>query len=187
MHDVRQAGLAAETQSPDQATELSGWDRWLQHPESLRLHRVFLQIHLWLGVMVGLYILLMSVTGSMIVFRNELEQSATLGQRHWRNLPDVDLCDRSDRLVARDYPLAAQLDRKSEIEFSARQLGSAQRTGILVFGFSDDVGNFRGLLFISKTFLCSVGNLRAIQAASVRRHGTTMAVQFAFRQIQSVF
>jgi len=162
MHgDVRQPGLTAETQPPNQATELSGWERCLQHPESLRLHRVLLQTHLWLGVVVGLYVLVMSVTGSMIVLRNELEQSAKLARRltpvvEWlvnlhddmllgrtgRHLngigaicPDSDLRDRSGRLVAGNYALAAQLDGKSEIEFSARQLGSAQRAGIRVPGF----------------------------------------------------
>jgi hypothetical protein len=62
------------------------------------------------------------------------------------------LRDRSGRLVAGNYALAAQLDGKSEIEFSARQLGSAQRAGIRVPGFSDDVGNFGSLLFVSEYF-----------------------------------
>ncbi len=56
--------------------ELSAWQRWLHHPESLWLHRVLFQIHLWLGMLAGLYIFVMSLSGSLIVFRNDLETSA---------------------------------------------------------------------------------------------------------------
>ena len=50
------------------------WQRWLHHPESLWLHRFFFKIHYWVGVGVGLYILLMSVSGSILVYRDELSQ-----------------------------------------------------------------------------------------------------------------
>ena len=45
---------------------------WLQHPERFWLRRALFQIHLWLGAGLGLYVVLMSLTGSIIVFRNEL-------------------------------------------------------------------------------------------------------------------
>jgi uncharacterized iron-regulated membrane protein len=48
------------------------WQRWLQHPEKLWLHELFFRIHYWLGVGAGLYVTLMSVSGSVIVYRNEL-------------------------------------------------------------------------------------------------------------------
>jgi uncharacterized iron-regulated membrane protein len=53
--------------------ELSGWQQWLHHPEQLWLRRMFFQIHLWLGMAAGLYMLVMSLSGSVIVYRNELE------------------------------------------------------------------------------------------------------------------
>jgi uncharacterized iron-regulated membrane protein len=52
----------------------SAWERWLQRPESLWARRIIFQVHLWLGMLAGLYVLVMSVSGSMIVFRNELEE-----------------------------------------------------------------------------------------------------------------
>jgi len=52
------------------------WERWLYRPEKLRLHRWLFQFHLWLGMLAALYIFIMSLSGSMIVFRNELEGSA---------------------------------------------------------------------------------------------------------------
>src|SRR5579863_7529248 len=56
--------------------ERSVWQEWLQHPEKLWLHRLLFNIHLWAGMIVGLYIFVMSLSGSIIVFRNELERSA---------------------------------------------------------------------------------------------------------------
>lgn len=61
--------------------ELSVWQQWLQHPEKLRFHRLLFQIHLWVGMLAGLYIFVMSLSGSMVVFRNELENSANFNGR----------------------------------------------------------------------------------------------------------
>lgn len=60
---------------------LSAWQRWLHHPESERLHRILFQVHLWAGMVASLYLFAMSVSGSMIVFRNELEGSANPNSR----------------------------------------------------------------------------------------------------------
>ena len=57
---------------------MSAWQQWVQHPERVWLRRCFFFIHLWLGVGVGLYIVLMSVTGSLIVYRNELQRVPSL-------------------------------------------------------------------------------------------------------------
>lgn len=57
--------------------ELSAWQQWLQHPEKLWVHRLLFQIHLWIGMVAGLYVLVMSLSGSMIVARNQLEASGS--------------------------------------------------------------------------------------------------------------
>jgi len=46
--------------------------QWLQRPQNVWLRRALFQIHLWTGVAVGLYVLAISITGSAIVFRNEI-------------------------------------------------------------------------------------------------------------------
>jgi uncharacterized iron-regulated membrane protein len=56
------------------AGKLSAWQKWLQHPERFWVRNVLFRIHLWVGAGVGLYVVLMSVTGSIIVFRNELSR-----------------------------------------------------------------------------------------------------------------
>jgi uncharacterized iron-regulated membrane protein len=48
------------------------WQRWLQRPQSVGARRALFQIHLWLGIGTGLYILTISVSGSAIVFRRDL-------------------------------------------------------------------------------------------------------------------
>ncbi|HEY7173269.1 MAG TPA: PepSY-associated TM helix domain-containing protein [Vicinamibacterales bacterium] len=53
------------------------WQQWVAQPQQLWLRRAIFQIHLWSGVGVGLYVLLISVTGSILVFRNELYTAAT--------------------------------------------------------------------------------------------------------------
>jgi uncharacterized iron-regulated membrane protein len=53
---------------------MSAWEHWIQHPERVWVRRHLFNIHLWVGAGAGLYIVLMSITGSMIVYRNELEK-----------------------------------------------------------------------------------------------------------------
>ena len=58
-------------QHPETTT---AWQQWLQHPERFRARQALFQIHLWVGAVVGLYVVIMSVTGSIIVFRDELSR-----------------------------------------------------------------------------------------------------------------
>lgn len=45
---------------------------WLRRPQNIWLRRAVFQIHLWSGIILGIYVLLVSVSGSAIVFRNDL-------------------------------------------------------------------------------------------------------------------
>jgi uncharacterized iron-regulated membrane protein len=58
-------------------SELTIWQRWVRQPQKIWLRKALFQVHLWSGIAVGLYILLMSVTGSVLVYRNELYRAAT--------------------------------------------------------------------------------------------------------------
>ena len=51
---------------------MTTWQRWVQRPQSLAVRKAILQVHLWVGIGVGLYILLISISGSAIVYRREI-------------------------------------------------------------------------------------------------------------------
>src|SRR5580765_4730458 len=53
------------------------WQRWARQPQKIWLRRALFQVHLWSGITLGLYILMMSVTGSVLVYSNELYRAAT--------------------------------------------------------------------------------------------------------------
>jgi uncharacterized iron-regulated membrane protein len=53
------------------------WERVVRRPQSLWVRRAIFQIHLWTGIAAGLYILVVSVTGSVLVFRVELSRAFT--------------------------------------------------------------------------------------------------------------
>ena len=59
------------------SNQLTVWQRWVRRPQKIWLRRALFQVHLWSGIAVGLYILMISVTGSVLVYRNELYRAAT--------------------------------------------------------------------------------------------------------------
>jgi uncharacterized iron-regulated membrane protein len=48
------------------------WTQWWQQPQRVWLRRAIFQIHLWLGLSLGVYIVVLSLTGSVLVYRSEL-------------------------------------------------------------------------------------------------------------------
>ncbi len=48
------------------------WQRWRERPQSLWLRKALFQLHLWTGIGLGLYVFLVSVSGSALVFRNSI-------------------------------------------------------------------------------------------------------------------
>lgn len=45
---------------------------WVRHPQRTLLRKALFQVHLWSGIALGMYIFFISVTGSVLVYRNEL-------------------------------------------------------------------------------------------------------------------
>ena len=54
--------------------QVTAWQQFLQRPEKSWLRNALFQIHLWVGAAAGAYILLMGVSGSILVYRNELSR-----------------------------------------------------------------------------------------------------------------
>ena len=45
---------------------------FLNHPRKLWIRRALFQVHLWAGVLLSLYVVIIALTGSILVFRTEL-------------------------------------------------------------------------------------------------------------------
>src|SRR5262245_24843062 len=48
------------------------WHEWLVRPEHVRARQLMFQLHLWIGAAITAWVLAMSLTGSALVFRNQL-------------------------------------------------------------------------------------------------------------------
>ena len=57
------------------------WQRWLKQPQRIFLRRALFQIHLWTGLLIGLYLVAVSVSGSAIVFRGEILDAYAPGDK----------------------------------------------------------------------------------------------------------
>ncbi|MGC3982557.1 MAG: PepSY-associated TM helix domain-containing protein [Steroidobacteraceae bacterium] len=49
---------------------------FLDNPHASRLRRALFQVHLWVGVIAGLYLLVVCLTGALLVFRIDLQRAA---------------------------------------------------------------------------------------------------------------
>lgn len=54
---------------------MTSWENWVRHPQTLWVRKALFQIHRWTGIGVGVYVLVMSVSGSLIVYRDELARA----------------------------------------------------------------------------------------------------------------
>ena len=57
---------------PEIEKQPTAWQQWRDRPEHIWLRNAMFQIHFWVGATVGAYIFLMSTSGSLLVFNNEL-------------------------------------------------------------------------------------------------------------------
>jgi uncharacterized iron-regulated membrane protein len=72
----RSVALTRKTQPWDHSVALEAkpnlWRQWVEQPQKVWLHNLFFQIHFWVGAVASAYIGLMGVTGSVLVFYNQL-------------------------------------------------------------------------------------------------------------------
>jgi uncharacterized iron-regulated membrane protein len=52
------------------------WQQWVQRPQSFWIRKAFFQVHLWLGIGIGLYVLTISISGSAIIYRRDLMRNS---------------------------------------------------------------------------------------------------------------
>ena len=107
--------------------------RFFQHPQQLWLRRVNFQVHLWIGIVLALYLIVIGVTGSILVLRIELG-----GEAPWQNfkasapLADIDTVVRNlnaayprSRIIqvmapwASDHTFVARVQGRTQIRVAA--------------------------------------------------------------------
>jgi len=96
--------IAAGPKDTVPAEEPTLWKRWLRRPQNVWLRRALFQIHLWTGIGTGLYVLLISITGSAIVFRNEIYQSAGADARKVQVRGTKLPADELKKIIREKYP-----------------------------------------------------------------------------------
>jgi uncharacterized iron-regulated membrane protein len=52
----------------------SGWQRLIRNPQLLGWRRFLVQVHLWIGLLIGIYMVVLSVTGSLSVIRPDIHR-----------------------------------------------------------------------------------------------------------------
>ena len=80
------------------------WQRWVTQPQGLFLRKALFQIHLWTGLAIGLYIVLLSVTGSALVFRGELDEVFETPRPEYDPVARVLSTDELRAIAEREYP-----------------------------------------------------------------------------------
>jgi uncharacterized iron-regulated membrane protein len=77
--------------------------RWIERPQSLWFRKALFQVHLWVGIGVGVYVLLIGVTGAALVFRDEMEHGLSSHIERATPPPAKDLLALADTVRAQ-YP-----------------------------------------------------------------------------------
>lgn len=61
---------------PDNRVSVTLWQKWVRYPQNQWFRKVLFQVHLWVGIGVGLYVAAISVSGSAIVCSREIGRIA---------------------------------------------------------------------------------------------------------------
>ena len=73
------------------------WQRWVQRPQSLWVRKIFFQIHLWVGIGIGLYVAAVSISGSAIVYRRGLRRPVVVAVAGRPRMPAEEVEERAQR------------------------------------------------------------------------------------------
>jgi uncharacterized iron-regulated membrane protein len=76
---------------------MTPWQRWVQRPQSLWVRRIFFQIHLWVGIGIGLYVAAISISGSAIVYRRGLRRPVVVAVAGRPRMPAEEVEERARR------------------------------------------------------------------------------------------
>jgi len=155
--------------------------RFLRRPQGLWLRQANFQVHLWVGMILALYMILIGFTGSILVLREELESLS--GLRPWHDLhasgPSADMTTVIDNIRAA-YPRARLVSvfapTQTEPIFVARIQGGARNPGVANVAAHPTTGQILGPLPRQRSWLSVIRDLHV-----------TLLIGFKGRQINGVF
>lgn len=109
---------------------MSFLQRYIHRPQQLAARRLNFQVHLWVGIILTLYLIVIGVTGSILVFRPELERLC--GLKPWQNIhadgPLGDIAKVVENLKAA-YPLARIVSVDAPTENESTFVAILERRG----------------------------------------------------------
>jgi|SRR5690242_2120849 uncharacterized iron-regulated membrane protein len=79
-------------------------ERWLRHPQSVWPRKALFQIHLWTGLILALYVLVMSLTGAVLIYRRELSKAFSSQPRIVAGAGPRMTADQLKQAAARAHP-----------------------------------------------------------------------------------
>lgn len=98
--------------------------RYIQRPQQVAVRRFNFQVHLWVGIILTLYMVAIGVSGSILVFRPELDRLC--GLKPWQNLraqgPIADIANVVENLQAaypRSHIVSVDAPSENETTFAA--------------------------------------------------------------------
>jgi len=100
---------------------MNTWRTWLRRPRTVFFRKALFQVHLWIGIAIGLYIVLLSITGSALVFRREMDAAVR---------PQAPPIDASTQLLSKEQLTRAALEAYPGA--SVERIGGPQRRTALV-------------------------------------------------------
>jgi len=68
----------------------SAWQQWVHLPQRLRLYNALFSIHYTVGAVLGMYVALMSSSGAIIVYRDELTLRRMVGEPPFESSGGID-------------------------------------------------------------------------------------------------
>jgi uncharacterized iron-regulated membrane protein len=112
---------------------------WLRSPQRVFLRRAIFQIHLWTGVLLAVYAILIGLSGSALVFKNEIERAT---------LPDLYHVAPGSHLITLDETVhQIQSARPGWTAFALEDFSHQEQTTTLLMRSREVTPNYRMVSF----------------------------------------
>lgn len=152
-------------------------EQCIRRPQRLWVRRLNFEVHLWAGIILSLYMIVIGLTGSVLVFRSELETAGGMNPWHDRKVtpPFADIVTVIDNVQAsfpraqiisvltpsdNDPTFVAVIQSFSRVRTEIR-VAADPKTGIVLGRFPDSTNSWlRVILRLHETLLLGPGGRR---------------------------